>query len=232
MRINSFFALIFLSFGVLAQKNSTSNSTIDQIFLTFPDSVVKMTSYQLSYGRRDTLLNLLKNEQRDEIFYKYHISFYEYNFNGTFIKMVKPQLGPMPTCEIKLFPGLKDSIVAVTSNYYNHASTETEKIVFYKRTKESYSDATNETLNTFNFFTDNFSDSIINILSHYFSRDLHLVRFNEVLLYSFTPSDTVYISNSFFDIPVGDLLDNDKHFDGEFYTKKYIMDNGKLRLAE
>ena len=231
MKRNSFIVLIFLSIGVLAQKNSNSNSTIDQIFRSLPDSTMDISFYKLSHGRRDTLLDLLKNEQRDEIFYKYHISFYNYDLNGTFIKMFKPQLDPMPTCEIKLFHNSKDSIVAVTSNFYNHASIVTDKIVFYKYSNGEFENVSNKLLNEFNYYTDNYSDNIIDSLNLCYQTDLRINPENDHMIYKFTKSDTVIIAESFFGTEVDIELDT-TYFDGEFYTKKYIMDNGKLRLAE
>lgn len=233
MKKSSFILFMFLTFGALAQQNNNS-TLIDKIFLALPDSIMLSDFYELNYGKRDTLLNLLRQENRDEIYYKHDISFNIYNEDGNFIKMVQPRSDAMATCEIKVFCESNDSIVAITFRNYDYATTASERTVFYDYSNGKFNDVSKKIFKSFHYYTDNYGSNTIDSLNQYFKTDLRENPVHNYMLYKFTKSDTVYIIQNFYDyfLNFDDPGLDTTYFDGEFYTKKYIMENGKLRLAE
>jgi hypothetical protein len=172
-------------------------------------------AFHLIFKDQDKLkyLNVLVNEQKD-----YMVIFDNYSD-------VASEYG------IKEF----NDIIGFKVDYSTHLTTEPGRIVFYENKNEKLIDITKDVLNSFNFWKDNYDKYIVDSLIANYRKLFNVSHSTSTLLFKFTTSDTIEISDNLtlqFDSGI-DLwkLDSVK-FKSEFYTKKYIMDNGKLRLAE
>ncbi len=252
MKRNSLvFLLLLVSYTAFSQKVEDDQNELREIFLSLPDSVLSNNLFDFSKVKGHKLWELYNKEEfqrsntlpTDRIFGYLDILFRNdtikvnslIEVKSNLIRIMEPYSDAIPTYDIKLFKD-NQQIVAVTLKSSDHATTHTDEIVFYKYKNENFKDVTYKVLKSFNYFTDNYSDSTINILNSYYNCDLRGDDVtNKGLLYTFTNSDTVIISESFFDYFI-DPNENpgfdEEYFDGEFFTKKYIMDKGKLRLAE
>jgi len=230
--ISAIFLIIFNLYA-LGQNVSNDKSIIGEVFLSLPDSIVKTSFFELPKSKREVLWNAYKEEVKDNSYDK--LDFYILvNEKENKIEIVSIQSDQSPRLVIKLFNSGSKPIITTAIDYYNGATTSSEGITFYDYKSSKIKDITHKVLDSFNFFTDNFSDSTINILSNYWSSNLRDGS-GPSLIYNFTNGDTIEITNSFFNYFYEERPDpglDTTYFDGEFYTKKYIMDNGKLKLAE
>jgi len=186
----------------------------------------------LNFQSRKEIWSLIEDRNWDKIYYSEGISFNGIDPKDNILKMTMVRLlDPMPICEIKIFNAGKNINIGVTYSSYDGATTSSEKTIFYKYDNGKFEDITREIFKSFNYYTDNYTNNAIDSLNLYYKTNLRKTPRNDYLIYKFTKSDTVIIAESFFGTEVGIELDT-TYFDGEFYTKKYIMDNGKLRLAE
>lgn len=133
--------------------------------------------------------------------------------------------------ELKGFVSNGKFIIGYTNKLSTSSTKECGNIYFFEYSNSELTDITSVVLGSFNYYTDNYSKSTNRRISEKYGYNVENNPSNKHLLYSFTPSDTLYISESFFGIEEDIGLDT-TYFDGEFYTKKYIMENGKLRLVE
>ena len=232
--ISAIFLIIFNLYG-LGQNDSNDKSIIGEVFLSLPDSIVKTSFFELPKSKREALWCAYKKEARDNSYDK--LDFYILvDEKENKIEIVSTQSDQNPTLVIKLFDSGSKPIISTTFYYYDGATTSSEGIAFYDFKSSKIKDITNKVLDSFNFFTDNYSDSTINILNKYWSSNLRDGSGPCMsLIYNFTNSDTIEITDSFFGYFYDEMPDpglDTTYFDGEFYTKKYIMDNGRLRLVK
>ena len=244
MKSTSFILLLLISISALSQKKSHNQNALEKILFSIPDSIFLNHLFEFQQENRHLFWETYtKNDYRqvedggDKIFGDLNLFFDSELFGYAFIDEKSNLLRIMgrnddiPTYEIKCFNLPEKKIVAITLKYYDFATTVSDMIVFYKKEMNEYFDITNEVLNSFNFYTDNYSDSTNKRISEIYELNVEKNPLNNHLLYTFSASDTVYITESHFGLEEDIGLDT-TYFDGEFYTKKYIMENGKLRLAE
>jgi hypothetical protein len=227
--------LIICNLYSIGQNTSIDKSIIEEVFLTLPDSLVKTSFFELPKSHREALWSIYKKGIRDKS--QDSLEFYLFvDEKDNKIKIISTQSDQTPELEIKIFNFEFKTIVGTTFSYYDGATTSSEGISFYDYTSSKIQDITNKVLKNFNFFTENYSDSTINLLSKYWKTNLREGSGPCMsLIYDFTSSDTIEISDSFFGYFYDENPDpglDSTYFDGEFYTKKYILENGKLRLAE
>jgi len=184
------------------------------------------TRYEKTIGK----LNLFFDN--DSIIWEAYV-----NKKGNLLRIMNKNSDAIPTIGIKLF--LKNqNYLGITKKCYDGYTISTVQTLFYVPENNKLIDVTKEIMESFNFFTDNFNNTVINALNNFHSTDLQKNPLSQRLLFVFSETDTVSISYDFADYyfanntnPPG-LNDSCSCFDGEHYTKKYIMENGKLRLAE
>jgi|GEM_PF-1566142 len=246
-KINLLIFLLLISFLTFSQKTNKTQLELKEIILSIPDSALNVNIFMLPKAKRNALWELYEKGQYKKVESYVDLIFGNFEFmirndsinvnllinkKDNLIRIAYPYSDAIPTYDIKMFQAEGYYLIAITLKYSDHATTNTKEIIFYKYMNDVFTDVTNEVLNSYNYVLDNYNDSTINILNRYYNCELRRDKLlNKRLLYTFTKYDTVIISESFFDISKGLELD-EKYFDGEFFTKKYIMDNGKLRLAE
>lgn len=133
--------------------------------------------------------------------------------------------------EIKLF----QNVVAFRVQYSTHLTTEPGRIEFYSYKSNKIKNITPKVLNSFNYRKDNYSKSTIDSMEKFYSCSFTKEDANKMLLYNFLESDTVEIVENFIlhsENGYNNTGLDEKYFDGGFFSRKYIMKNGKLRLAE
>lgn len=248
MRRTSFVLLLFVGMSSFAQDISQNPNGLKEIFLSLPDSVFKDNIFDLPSEERQLFWDQYKKgEYRSIEIYGGKVVgeldlFFENDFFRRALVVEKSGLVRImgtsdadPVYEIKSFNYSKTIIIGLTLKYYDCVTDVTKKIVFYEYKNKNFKDVTDDVLQGFNFYSDNYSEATVDSLSKFYSCDFGVAPKNKKLLYRFTESDTVFITYDFFDYYYfnEELLDlhQEKH-DEEFYMKKYIMDNGKLRLAE
>ncbi len=248
------FSLIFL---ILIGLNSYSQNSKEKEFLTdilpkLPDSTFNNHYSKFQGSDRALIWSSLKKEEYEII---KNSTFYEYDGAELNIKntpnlnlinfLVNWEKGIFwifdnrsdvsSEYEIKVFKINHKYIVAFTVKHSTFSTYESGGIEFFVYSENKLKNITKDVLNSFNFYTDNYNESIIDSLNLHCDCNHRNNVTNEGLLYRFTTSDTVVISDNFFGYFYNGYpnpgLDS-TYFDGQFYTKKYIMDNGKLRLAE
>jgi len=246
-KINVLIFLLFISFSSFAQNEKSSQNELKEIFLSIPDSTFSDNIFELCREERKRLWKLydygdyfISKTLKSDVIIGYvdilpkdnNIDINTLIDNQNFLIRIRdPYSDAIPTYDFKIFQNMSNKVIGLTLKYSNHATYNTDIILFYEYKNNEFRNITNEVLDSFNYKKDNYSDSTINLISEIYGRDVRRYPLNRKLLYRFTPSDTVYIFESFFGID--EDLDLDKrYFDGEFFKKKYIMDNGKLRLAE
>jgi hypothetical protein len=235
MKIISLFLLVLLSANLFAQISTNLKPSIKDVFISLPDSTMHSSYFELPKEKRIELWKLIEDKSWDLIYNSEGISFNGLNPMDDLIKMTMVRLlDPMPKCEIKIFSAPESNNVGITYYSYDGATTSTEKTIFYEYDNGNYEDVTEEIYNSFNYYTDNFTTNTIDSLNLYYKTNLRETPIHNDMIYRFTKTDTVHIIQNFYDY----FFDYDNpgldttYFDGEFYTKKYIMENGKLRLAE
>lgn len=135
--------------------------------------------------------------------------------------------------QVKLFKGCEDIIVGVSVSGTNgFASPEIIFIIFYKYENGKFSDYTDEVLKGFNFATDNYSDETIDWLNNHYQRNRYEEPLSEFLIYTFTPSDTIYVFEDFYDFSCcddGNFYLDTSHIYNALFWRKYIFENCKLK---
>lgn len=250
MKRFSILILVLISLNSIAQVDELGKMDLKKIFLTLPDTVFSNGEFVITNTERNSFWTLYEKGKFDkkEVFKhgllgKTNLDYYNDSLNiECFIEEEKRLIRVMnnnsdiaPTYEIKAFNSTP-KVIGITLKYSDHVSLGTTLILFYKRNTFGFENITSQILGSFNYFIDNYSDSTIKILNEKCGCDLKFDGgSNKGMLYSFTTSDTVLISDNFYGYFFNENPSpgiDTTYFDGEFYTKKYIMENGKLRLAE
>jgi len=245
---NLIFFLLLVSFTSFSQNNKNDQNELKEFFLSLPDSVFKDNRFFFPKEERQLFWNQYKKgEYRNiEMSIDKMVGEFDLLFENDFfrkalidekdnlIRIMKAYSDAIPTYEIKIFQN-NPKIIGLTLKYYDNVTIVTDKIVFYEYKNKKFKDDTKDVLESFNFYADNYSEATVDSLSKFYSCDFEVAPKNKKLLYRFTESDTVFITYDFFDYYYfnDELLDlhQEKHGE-EFYMKKYIMDNGRLRLAK
>jgi len=242
--------LIFLFLSTIssnAQDLLLDSSNLKSLFILCPDSLLGKRMKIFSQDNKILFWELYKKAEyekieksKDRILGEFNIFFHTDLFRKALVNEEENLLRIMgssdaiPTYEIKKFRNYPN-IIGVNLKYYDNVTIVTDRIAFFEYRNGELNNITDKILNNFNFYTDNYSDATLDSLSRFYSCDLRTSPKNNKLLYRFTESDTVIITYDFFDYYYfhDEKLDlhKEKHNE-EFYLKKYIMDNGKLRLAE
>lgn len=224
MKRISLIAVVILNFAAYSQFEHTEQLIIEG-FKKFPEEV-----FHDSYGE------LSKKDRSDII--NYYTSVNQNDSASSLIKFEGTYGDIGVYYEIKGF--VQDSIFLI--GYVNKFSTfstiEAGIIYFFQYVNSKLIDITSSILESFNYFTDNFKKVTIDSLNSHYCTDLRKTPFHTQLLFNFSKSDSISIKYDFLDYiymrdkkPPG-LNECSPYFDGQFYTKKYIMKNEKLRLAE
>jgi hypothetical protein len=237
--------VIFCFITIISFAQNDKISDLEKVSIALPDTIFvdsdfyfpsehrtlfwkqyKTNKYEFFDPVQDkTIGNLNLFFDNDSIFWEAYL-----DKKGNLLRIMIKNSDAIPTIEIKIFED-DTKIIGVSFKYYNSATIVTEKVRFLEYKEAKFIDITKEVLSSFNYNTDNYSDSTNNLISEMCEFNVQLNPPNNLLLYTFTPNDTIYISDCFYGIEEDIGLDT-TYFDGEFYTKKYTMENGKLRLAE
>lgn len=246
-------SLIILCFSTLFSFSQNEMVTeIEKISLLLPDSIFDESEFYFPKEHRVLFWNQYKTNQyetfktrnenpigklnlffdNDSIFWDAYV-----NKKGNLLRIMNKNSDAIPTIGIKLF--LKNqNYLGITKKHYDGYTVSSVQTIFYMLENNKLINVTEKIMNTFNFFTDNFNNTVINALNNFHLTDLQKNPLSQRLLFVFSETDTVSISYDFADYyfanntnPPG-LNDSCSCFDGEHYTKKYIFDNGKLRLVE
>jgi len=215
-KANLLFCLL-ISLNLYSQNENNINKLIEA-FKELPEEVFTHKYGKLTVEKRNTVINnYIKKEMSD-----------------TFINLIRFDsfYGDIGLeYEIKFLR----NIVAFRVQYSTHLTTEPGKIEFYSLNNNQLINISHEVLNSFNYWEDNYSKSVCDSLKKLYSDFDNPEAINKSLLYYFSGSDTLTIIENFilhFENGYQNYELDKKYFDGGFFTKKYIIDNGKLRLAE
>jgi hypothetical protein len=245
--------ILLLCIIILSIKAQVDNKlNLKEVFLTLPEDAFHSRHYNLHHFQRNSFWALYEQGkfQNKEIFQhgllgNTNLEYYSdslniecfINLENRLIRIIDKYSDVTPTHSTKIFKGDRN-IIGTTLKYSDPMSTICDMIDFYEKTEKTYKKISDEVLNSFNFFTDNFKEETIESLNSFYKKDLKNTPIYNELLFGFTLSDTVKITYDFTDYhymrdknPPG-LDENSPYLDGQFFTKKYIMENGKLRLAE
>jgi hypothetical protein len=244
MKKINFVFLLLISLTSCSQNIKKTRIAVAEIFISIPDSVFSDNIFEIPKEERQLFWEQYKKgEYRNiEMSTDKVVGELDWFFENDFIRRALVDeknglvriMGPSdtnPVFEIKAFVHSKTNIIAITLKYYDFATDVSKKVIFYEFRDHKFINITEEVLSSFNYKKDNYSDTTIKLVSTIYGHDVISNPFNNKLLYRFTCSDTVYITESFFGIDEDLSLDK-KYFDGEFFSKKYIMKRGKLKLAE
>jgi hypothetical protein len=118
--------------------------------------------------------------------------------------------------QIKNFKVGEQLIVGVSVSGINgFANPEIIFTAFYKYENGNFTDYTDEVFKGFNFATDNYSKETVDWLNKHYQRNRYKEPLPKFLIYTFTPSDTIYIFEDFYDFSCCE--------DGNFYLDKDHM---------
>jgi len=246
--------LIFLFLSTIssnAQDLLLDSSNLKSLFILCPDSLLGKRMKIFSQDNKILFWELykkgnytkIKSNFEDKIHGTFDIMIRDtiidldalINLQDNLIRLMYKNSDAVPTYEFKVFKDVNLIIIGVNLKSSDMSSTFTDGIAFFELKNSIFLDISSKILHSFNYYTDNYSDATVDSLSRFYSCDLRTSPKNNKLLYRFTESDTVIITYDFFDYYYfhDEKLDlhKEKHNE-EFYLKKYIMDNGKLRLAE
>ena len=146
------------------------------------------------------------------------------DMNNMLFRIINIETDNALWCEYKIFRLGNTYLIGFTIKEENHLTDESLVIAFYEYKVNILMERSSDIFDSFNFKTDNYKDSTINKLNSIYTNDFHKNAMNAQLTYKFTNSDTVIIMDN---MPLYHEIDLHK---GCIF--KYVMDNGKLRLAE
>ena len=224
MKKISFVVLILLSFYSYSQVKNSMDLLL-KAFKMLPERVLIDSYGELTEKKRNDIINYYSSlNDKDSVTDLIEFEGF-YGDVGVYY-------------ELKGFAHDTNYLIGYANRFSTFSTTEAGNIYFFQYENSKLVDITSSVLGSFNYFTDNLKRETIDSLSSFYEKDLSKSPVQKKLLFNFTISDTIAITFDFIDYyymrdeNLPGLDKNSSYFDGQFYTKKYIMENGKLRLAE
>jgi hypothetical protein len=208
-----------------------SHSLLKDVSVSLPDSIYTKTGFS-----KQTIKKIWKefesnpeksNESySDKIIRDYNFQYSELNSQGECCKhffhfgidMKNSLFKIKEDCQlqIKIFETSNIQIIGVSMNFPSgFAGPEVISTVFYIYENGNFTDYTDEVFKGFNFATDNYSKETVDWLNKHYQRNRYKEPLPKFLIYTFTPSDTIYIFEDFYDFSCCE--------DGNFYLDKDHM---------
>ena len=229
MRKISVFLVILLSLNSMGQK-SQNIDVFTYVFQSLPDSLFP----EFSKEQRNKILESVRNMKNEfsstskkmaETFILNDKVFLSFDFENNLLEFSDSRSDITAYYQLKIFDNKNKDVLGFNLNYSTHLTTEAGFIQFFKYYPDNILNITDSVLNSFNYKTDNYSDTTINEFNNIYNWDFRKWAQNEKLVYEFTKSDTIQLVDNLIIFNIRKMSDvKDNH--------KYIMDNGKLRLAE
>jgi len=234
MKRNSLILLILISLNIYCQDKQVNNIIIE-VFQSLPDSLFPEKYSKLTKNERNLLIELYKNKEYEiisgsngeqiELEMLDNRVYIIIDFENGLMRISDNRSDISVKYELKLYYYLNSYLCAYSVNYSTHLTMEAEIIKFFKFWNNKFTDITKNVLNSFNYKIDNYNDTIINEFNKICNCDFRINPKNIDLVYKFTETDTVMILDNF-------IVFNYKYNPNIKVIHKYIMDNGKLRLAK
>lgn len=229
MKKISVFILISVSLNISGQ-NSQNMDMLIHIFQSLPDSLFP----ELNEEQRNTIVKSFKNKNYEfvspsnevaETFILNNRVFVSFDFKNDLFEISDNRSDITAYYQLKLFDNLDTSILGFSLKYSTHLTMEAGIIQFFNYYQNKILKITESVLNSFNYKTDNYADTTINEFNDIYNWEFRKHPQNEKLVYEFTESDTIQLVDNL-------IIFNIRKMSGIKDNHKYIMDNGKLRLAE
>lgn len=223
MKKISIIILMLLSLNLLAQNNEQERMFLNA-FKALPDSLFEENLEKLT--KSEGIIYIEKCLQGKSEFTNNckSVGVSCIDRKNLFFKILNVRTDNAIRFEYKIFNSENRNIVGFTIIEENHLTDESLVIAFYEYKNNNLMEISSNIFESFNFKTDNYKDSTINKLNFIYESDFFKNAMNDQLTYMFTYSDTIIIMDNL-------ALYHEIDFH-EGYIYKYIMDNGKLRLAE
>jgi hypothetical protein len=241
MKILLIIALVFVSTGeLLSQKKATQESFFDilqylpkEYFLSNSLEIIK-EEFQSKNLTVDKKINYYSfNQPYNNI----EISNDSLNINHLIFIDTTSKLiiidNQFKKASIKIFNDTYPYLIGYSLSRDEHIAYDPMQTTFYQLNKNGgLIDITEQLFENLNFCKDNYLDKTLS----YFKGTTNEINCNpSKLLFNFTETDTIWMLNCHYDIfekYESDTLFNDRFVKDVYIARKYIMENGKLRLAE
>lgn len=227
---------------VTVSNAQNNNHFLKEITINLPDSIYKNANFN-----KQIIKNVWKEYESNPVkisegysdlitrdyYYKYSRLYEdgecceELYYYGIDIKNSLFKIGYECQMQIKIFETDTTKIIAVSSNYpASFASPVVIYTIFYKYENGKFMDYTDEIFRGFNFATDNYSKETIDWLNKHYQRNRYKEPLPKFLIYTFTPSDTIYIFEDFYDFACcgdGDFYLDKTHILQELFWRAYVF---------